>query len=322
MSTQVFVASNLEWTLDRFAEDVRRGLSAPGQKYIPATYLYDAIGSTLFDAITLLPEYGLTRADEALLRKHAPDIAARCGDNVFVAELGSGSGAKTRALLQALGSDSIPYYPIDVSRSALERCLGELDRFADVRPVQGSYLDGLSRVLEERAPGKRMLLLFLGSTIGNFDKPAAIAFLKQIRAAMLPGDHLLIGADLVKPMSKMLPAYDDPGGITAAFNLNLLARINRELGADFDLRAFHPEVRWCEREQRIEMHLRSQYQHAVHIPGAGIDVHFNSGETIWTESSHKFTLDGLAALAVTTGFQQEAGWVNDEWPFAECLWAV
>jgi L-histidine Nalpha-methyltransferase len=322
MCTQVFVASNAESTLDRFAEDVRRGLGAAGQKHIPATYLYDAIGSTLFDAITLLPEYGLTRADERLLRKHAPDIAAQLGDNVFVAELGSGSGAKTRALLQALGSRPVAYYPIDVSRSALERCFGELDRFAEVRPMQGSYLDGLTRVLVEREPGKRMLLLFLGSTIGNFDKPSAIAFLDRVRHLMSHGDHLLIGADLVKPMSQMLPAYDDPGGVTAAFNLNLLARINRELGANFDLRAFRPEVRWCEQEQRIEMHLRSQYQHAVQIPKAEVEVHFRSGETIWTESSHKFTLDGLAALAATCGFRHEVRWVDEEWPFAECLWAV
>jgi L-histidine Nalpha-methyltransferase len=322
MCTQVSVALNVESALERFARDVRRGLSGSGQKSIPSTYLYDAIGSALFDAITLLPEYGLTRADEALLRKHAPEVARRCGENVFVVELGSGSGSKTRVLLQALGSGSTPYYPIDVSRSALDRCVGELDHFAQVRPVEGSYLDGLKRVLEEREPGAQMLLLFLGSTIGNFDKPAAATFLKQIYGAMLPGDHLLIGADLVKPMSKMIPAYDDAAGVTAAFNLNLLARINRELGANFDLRAFHPEVRWNEDEQRIEMHLRSQYQHVVEIPGAGIKVHFSSGEMIWTESSHKFTTAGLEGLAEASGFRNEACWVDEEWPFAECLWAV
>jgi dimethylhistidine N-methyltransferase len=322
MCTQASVALNPESALESFASDIRRGLGRSGQKFIPSTYLYDAIGSALFDVITLLPEYGLTRADEALLRKHSAEIASRCGDNVFVVELGSGSGSKTRALLQALGSGSTPYYPIDVSRSALDRCVGELDRFAQVKPIEGSYLEGLHRVLNEREPGTRMLLLFLGSTIGNFDKPGAVTFLKQTASAMARGDHLLIGADLVKPMSKMLPAYDDATGVTAAFNLNLLARINRELGADFDLRAFRPEVRWNEDEQRIEMHLRSQYRHAVKIPGARIEVHFRSGETIWTESSHKFTIAGLEALAEASGFRHETCWVDEGWPFAECLWAV
>jgi dimethylhistidine N-methyltransferase len=313
---------NAESAVERFAGDIRRGLSGSGQKSIPSTYLYDAIGSALFDAITLLPEYGLTRADDALLRNHAPEIASRCGGNVFVVELGSGSGSKTRVLLEALGSASTPYYPIDVSRSALDRCLSDLEHFAQVRPIEASYLDGLKRVLDEREPGTRMLLLFLGSTIGNFDKPGAGAFLKQIYSVMLAGDHLLIGADLVKPMSRMLPAYDDATGVTAAFNLNLLARMNRELGANFDLRAFRPEVHWNEDEQRIEMHLRSQYRHAVKIPGAGIEAHFRSGETIWTESSHKFTIAGLEALAEASGFRHETCWVDEDWPFAECLWAV
>ena len=322
MSTQVFVASSANSELNRFAEDVRRGLGAGGQKSVPATYLYDAVGTALFDAITLLPEYGLTRADVALLREHAPRIARACGDKVFVAELGSGSGLKTRSVLQAFERKSIVYYPVDVSRSALERCVAELDRLAEVRPVQAPYIDGLQRVLSEREPGMRMLLLFLGSTIGNFDKHEAAEFLKSVRATMCPGDRLLIGVDLVKPVRLMLEAYDDAAGITAAFNRNLLARMNGELGANFDLRAFHHEARWCGREQRIEMHLRTRYRHTVHIPGAGIDVSFRPGETIWTESSHKFTIEGLHAMAERAGFRQEACWVNEQWPFAECLWVV
>jgi len=321
MSTPVFVASSAESELDRFAEHVRRGLGGPGQKFLPPTYLYDAIGSALFDTITLLPEYGLTRADQSLLLEHAPAIARTCNGNTFIAELGSGSGAKTRAILQAFDS-SIPYYPIDVSRSALERCVAELDRVAEVRPVQASYIEGLQGVLEEREPNMHMLLLFLGSTIGNFEKANALEFLRSVRSAMRPGDHLLIGADLVKPVQVMLEAYDDPLGITAAFNLNLLARMNRELGANFDLPSFEHEVRWCEDEQRIEMHLRARYSHTVRIPGAGIDVYFRSGETIWTESSHKFTVEGLRTLAERTGFHQQECWVNDVWPFAECLWVA
>jgi dimethylhistidine N-methyltransferase len=243
-------------------------------------------------------------------------------NSVFIAELGSGGGQKTRVLLQAIGDSRIPYYPIDVSRNALERCFGELDHHADVRPVQGSYLDGLRRVVEEREGSRSMLLLFLGSTIGNFDSSAALVFLRQVRELMLPGDHLLIGADLVKPVSRMLIAYDDPCGVTAAFNRNVLARMNRELSADFDLRAFDHEVRWNESQKRIEMHLRSRYRHTVGIPRAGIDTTFVSGETIWTESSHKFTVGDLQIMADVSGFRSEACWVANDWPFAECLWGV
>lgn len=322
MSTPVFVASSAEAELDRFAGDVRQGLGAAGQKFLPPTYLYDAVGSALFDTITLLPEYGLTRADQSLLVEHAPKIAQLCGANTFIAELGSGSGAKTRTVLQAFNAPWIPYYPIDVSRSALEHCVAELDRVAEVRPVQASYIEGLQRVLEEREPNMHMLLLFLGSTIGNFEKASALEFLKQVRGAMRSDDRLLIGADLVKPVPVMLEAYDDPLGITAAFNRNLLARMNRELGANFDLRAFEHEVRWSEQEQSIEMHLRARYSHTVRIPGADIDVYFRSGETIWTESSHKFTVDRLRAIAKYSGFRPQECWVNHVWPFAECLWVV
>jgi dimethylhistidine N-methyltransferase len=308
--------------LDRFAEDVRHGLGAEGHKSVPPVYLYDGIGSALFDAITLLPEYGLTRADESLLREHAPQIARSCGENVFIAELGSGSGAKTRTILQAFELPSTMYYPIDVSLAALERCVTELDRLAEVRPVQGPYIEGLHRVLAEREGATSMLLLFLGSTIGNFEKRGAIDFLRNVRSTMRPGDRLLIGADLVKSVPAMLNAYDDAGGVTAAFNRNLLVRMNRELNANFDVRGFHHEARWCEREQRVEMHLRARYRHTVRIPGAGIDVYFRPGETIWTESSHKFTVEGLHSMAQRTGFRHEACWVNEVWPFAECLWVV
>jgi uncharacterized SAM-dependent methyltransferase len=139
---------------------------------------------------------------------------------------------------------------------------------------------------------------------------------------MFRGDHLLIGADLVKPVPQMLMAYDDPAGLTAAFNRNLLARINRELGANFDLHAFDHEARWCVQNQRIEMHLRAQYQHRVQIPMADIEARFDSGETIWTESSYKFTTISLQELAAASGFREEACWVNHEWPFAECLWVA
>jgi L-histidine N-alpha-methyltransferase len=224
---------------NEFARDVRAGLSRAGQKTLSCRYLYDEVGSALFEAITCLPEYGLTRADARLLQRHAPEILARISGRIVVAELGSGAGAKTRPVLEQLGRrQPVMYYPIDVSCAALERCVRELAPLATIVPLEENYLNGLERVAGLRAPGETLVLLFLGSTIGNFEPDAAIDFLAEVRSRLMPGDALLLGADLVKPAEQMLIAYDDPAGVTAAFNLNLLGRINRELGGDFDLRRF------------------------------------------------------------------------------------
>ena len=309
--------------LTQFAVDVRDGLGGLGQKQLPPSYLYDPVGSVLFEAITALPEYGLTRADERLLQHHADDIAAAIPGAVLVAELGSGVGTKTRHVLRALGRPNmVDYHPIDVSAAALHACESELSSVAHVYPINASYLDGLRRAARTRRRGERVLLLFLGSTIGNFDRDSGIQFLCDVRSALVPGDMMLIGADLVKPVEQMLLAYDDPIGVTAAFNKNVLARINRELGADFNLRAFQHEVRWNEDHRRIEMHLRCTIAHTVEIPGADMRLQIAAGETIWTESSHKFRLEELRSIASRTGFTQRACWADEEWPFAECLWQV
>jgi L-histidine Nalpha-methyltransferase len=304
-----------------FASDVRVSLAKP-QKELHSKYLYDELGSSLFEAITHLPEYGLTRADERLLRQHSPAIAALLPARIAVIELGSGVGQKTRHLLKAIGGPALRYYPIDVSADALARCERDLSDIAEVHPLVQSYLDGMARATAERAAGEALLVLFLGSTIGNFERPCALEFLRDLRRALLPGDALLIGADLVKEPGRMLAAYDDPTGVTGAFNLNLLGRINRELGGDFQLRDFAHEARWDEQHRRIEMHLRSRSNQTAFIAEADLTVTFRAGETIWTESSHKFQLPELNAMAEQTGFRVEDQWIDPDWPFAENLWML
>jgi len=297
--------------MNEFACEVRRGLSK-AQKELPSRYLYDELGSALFDTITVLPEYGLTRADQRLLERHAADIPREFG---CVAEFGSGSGRKTRAVLEALEPER--YVPIDVSGHALERCRRELAGLARIDPVEASYLNGLDQIPRNGSP---MLVLFLGSTIGNFDSRCRADFLKQVRSRMREGDALLIGFDLVKPVEMMLDAYDDPTGVTASFNLNLLGRINRELNGDFELRAFAHQARYDTNEQRIEMHLRSRVHQRVTIRDAEFACSFKADETIWTESSHKFHPEETAEIARESEFAQEAQWVDEAWPFAENLW--
>ena len=305
-----------------FASDVRAGLTRPGQKELPSKYFYDDVGSALFEVISHLPEYGLTRADERLLRRHADEIVDRIGGPVAVAELGSGSGRKTRWLLEALcRRQSTSYYPIEISRSALAQCEREL-RDIDSISILGferEYLDGLLEVTAQRKDGQHVFVLFLGSTIGNFDRQAGVKFLSEIRRILETGDSLLLGTDLVKSSGQLLHAYDDDLGVTAAFNLNLLARINRELGADFDLSRFAHQARINQDEPSVEMHLRSMRRQAVTIPAAEIVVEFLEGETIWTESSHKYTAQEIFQTARSAGFRCAAQWIDKEWPFAENL---
>ncbi len=191
-----------------------------------------------------------------------------------------------------------------------------------VGPVLGRFFAGLrdGEILAGRSSDGRLLVLFLGSTIGNFDRLAGEFFLAEVRRLLRPGDALLLATDLEKPVPQLLAAYDDPLGVTAAFNLNLLARINRELGANFDLSRFRHEIRWDSDERRIEMHLRSLRAQAVAILGAHCTVEFRAGETIWTKSSHKYCLEGVAEMAGRTGFRCDAQWVDAEWPFAQSLW--
>ncbi|HTS46807.1 MAG TPA: L-histidine N(alpha)-methyltransferase [Bryobacteraceae bacterium] len=305
-----------------FAQSVRAGFSKP-QKELHSKYLYDELGSALFEAITHLPEYGLTRADERLLREHAGEIADSVPAPGAVIELGSGTGRKTRPVLAALGRrDPVRYFPIDVSSEALARCERELSDIVQVHPLQQSYLDGMASATEQRRRDQPVLVLFLGSTIGNFERPCALEFLRDLRSALQPGDSLLLGADLVKERALMLEAYDDPTGVTAAFNLNLLGRLNRELDADFELRNFEHQARWNEPERRIEMHLVSRVNQTVSILACGAAIQFRAGETIWTESSHKFLPEEMFVLAEGSGFRVEAQWVDRQWPFVESLWTA
>jgi dimethylhistidine N-methyltransferase len=305
------------------AADVRAGLTTMGQKQLPSNYLYDELGSALFDAITLLPEYGLYRADGRILRQHAEEIVrVLLPSPVVVVELGSGSGKKTRWILEALSKHQhTSYFPIDISPTALAQCAKEINQLDRVSfaGIHRGYLEGLTLVATNRGARERLLLLFLGSTIGNFDRSAGEEFLADVRSRLLPGDALLLGADLVKQVDRLVTAYTDPAGVTASFNLNLLARLNRELGADFDLSAFGHLALYEERERRIEMHLLSKRSQQVTIPGADCSVSFRSGETIWTESSYKYRTEEILTMAERSGFRTEAQWVDGEWPFVESL---
>ncbi len=305
-----------------FATDVCRGLTKAGQKELPSKYLYDALGSRLFEAICELPEYGLTRADERLLRGYAHEMIAHIPGPVAVAEMGSGSGKKTRWILEAVSRHRpTSYYPIEISATALAMCQRELSDIDAVSIVgfEREYLDGLLEVASRRQRGQRILVLFLGSTIGNFDSPADIRFLREVRLILQPGDALLLGTDLEKPIGQLIRAYDDPLGVTAAFNLNLLARINRELNADFVLGQFEHESRFNFETRSVEMHLRSTRDQLVAVRESGISVTLRENETIWTESCHKYSADEVTSMAADAGFRCDAQWIDREWPFAENL---
>lgn len=308
-----------------FAADVRDGLTRAGQKELPSKYLYDEVGSALFEVISHLPEYGLTRADERLLRRHAKEMVDRIAGPVAVTELGSGSGRKTRWLLEAFcRRQPTSYYPIEISPSALAMCERELSDIDAISIVglEREYLDGLLEVAAYRRSGQRLVALFLGSTIGNFDRPAGIRFLSQVRNILRPGDALLLGTDMEKPASQLIAAYDDELGVTAAFNLNLLVRANRELRADFNLGHFRHVARINSEARSVEMHLESTRKQVVTIPAAEIVVEFQEGETIWTESSHKYSADEIELIARASGFRCEVQWIDEQWPFAENLFVA
>src|ERR1700704_1815239 len=263
MSTPHSAAShNVPLADNAFASDVEYYLTLEPRQ-LPSRYLYDALGSALFDAICELPWYRITRAELGLLGTHGSAIFAHAAPVSRIVELGPGNGSKMLTLIEAGRSSSRPVHVpvdlhlIDVSAKALDEASHALATLDDVEIVkhQATYETGLTEVART---GARTLVLFLGSNIGNFDRPGADEFLGRIRAALEPGDDLLLGADLVKPESELLLAYDDPLGVTAAFNRNLLVRINRELGGNFDVDAFGHRAVWNRRESRVEMHLVSR----------------------------------------------------------------
>jgi dimethylhistidine N-methyltransferase len=312
----------IETSAAQFAEDVRYYLSLTPRQ-LPSRYLYDALGSALFEAICQLPWYRLTRGELALLDAHAPDVFAALRPVTRIVELGSGSGEKLTALVGAAARATGPLqvHLIDVSPQALDLAARALSSFDNVRVVahQAPYEIGLDQIRHEPRDTGRTLAMFLGSNIGNFDPAGADHLLTQIRASLSPGDGFLIGADLVKPERELLLAYDDPLRVTAAFNRNLLVRINRELGADFDLAAFQHRAIWNAPQSRIEMHLVATQRARVHVPAAGLALVLEAGETIWTESSYKFRADGVVQMLARNGFRPRAQWIEHDARFALTL---
>jgi L-histidine Nalpha-methyltransferase len=308
-----------------FADEVRRDLTRT-PKQLQSKYLYDGLGSSLFEAICFLPSYRITRAEGRLLRRVASEMVSGLSDPVTLVELGCGSGDKLAMIAEALRNRrrAVAVHLVDISPVALEhseRALGRLD-YVSVVGHRATYEEGLRQLARGRRSGGSVLVLFLGSNIGNFDPPAADGFLKEIRGALRPGDALLLGADLVKPEADLLLAYDDPLGVTAAFNRNLLLRINRELGADFDVSAFAHRAVWNERARRVEMHLVSAKDQEVSIPRARCSVRFASGETIWTESSYKYTPEEVLSLGAAGGFRSRQQWLDGDALFALTLFAA
>jgi L-histidine N-alpha-methyltransferase len=306
-----------------FAEDVRKGLSVT-PKFLYPKYFYDDLGSRLFEAITALPEYYPTRAEAEILRTHAAEIVSALGGPVWLLELGSGDGQKTRLMIEALLAQQgkLEYVPVDISESAVEASSRSLlFSYPDLRITAyvGEYHRALRKIREERVAPGRTLVLFLGSTLGNLDPEERRTLLRDVRSLLDPGEGFLLGVDLKKPESMLVPAYDDALGVTSAFNLNLLVRINRELGGEFDPHTFRHRAIYNPREGRVEMHLESRRDQTVAIRSLGIEVPFAAGETIHTESSYKFDREQIAALAADTGFAVRQAWTDSEGRFASNL---
>ena len=308
--------------IDSLAGDVQYYFALTPRQ-LPSRYFYDPLGSALFEAICELPWYRITKAERSLLERHAREIFDRVEPLSTLVELGPGSGDKLAALIGAgARAQRLTVHLVDVSAAALDlaaRTLHALDLDLVVASHQATYESGLVDAMARRASNGRTLALFLGSNIGNFDPPGAEAFLRGIRASLRRGDALLIGADLVKPERDLLLAYDDPLGVTAAFNRNLLVRINRELGADFDVSAFRHHALWNAAESRVEMHLVASRAQRVRIPGASLDVTFDEGETIWTESSYKYRPDDVVRILEWAGFRRVEQWIDEAAGFALTL---
>ena len=298
-------------------EEVRTGLMAT-PKRLPPELFYDAEGSALFEQITELPEYYPTRTERAILREHAAEIIQAAGPDLELVELGSGAASKTQLLIQALLAHQGHgrYTPIDVSKAALEHArtaLAEAFPSLDVRPANASYLDGLASL---PTGGRRRLVLFLGSTIGNFETVEATQFLISVRNSLASGDALLIGMDQAKDPEILVPAYDDAQGVTARFNLNVLARLNREWGGTFELDHFRHLALWNQFESRIEMHLECEKRTSVAIAALGLEITLEKGERIHTENSTKYGPGMGEAILQNAGWTLERTWMDPKKWFA------
>lgn len=311
------------------AEDARAGLTSR-PKTLPPKYFYDELGSRLFEAICALPEYYLTRAESEILSSYADDIVSSIGGSTGaparLVELGSGSAEKTRFLIEALlrRQPALHYLPVDISAASLERSSVELLQLYPrlrVTAYAADYFTALRELVPARA-GERTAALFLGSNIGNFAQREAADFLLAVRKVLKAEDSLLLGADLKKSADILIPAYDDALGVTAAFNRNLLVRINRELGADFCVEKFRHLALYDEERGRVEAHLVSTARQTVRLAALDLEIGFDEGETIHTENSYKFDLEQLRELARATGFHLERSWLDGARRFSFNLFAV
>ncbi len=315
-------ADTPEAALLRFAEDVASSLVKTPRR-LPSRYLYDALGSALFEAICQLPWYRVTRAETALLGAHGEAILAACQPLTDIVELGPGNGDKLARLLKARHDDAnhLNVHLIDVSLAALSDSalrLGQMPGL-QVSRHQATYEVGLAGIKRDSSHPGRMLSLMLGSNLGNFDPIQANRLLCQIHSTLKPDDAFLLGADLVKSEHELQLAYDDPLGVTAAFNYNLLLRINRELGGDFDLDGFTYRAVWNAKSSRMEAHLVSTRTQTVSIPKADLTLTLQDGDTIWTESAYKYSIETVFALLEDAGFTRVQSWVEETAQFALAL---
>jgi dimethylhistidine N-methyltransferase len=300
-----------------FAADMADALCRHPRQ-IPSKYLYDELGSALFEAICRLPWYRITRAETSLLAFHARDIFRPLARPIGLAELGCGSGEKIAVLVGAAGERFPLIQLIDISQAALDMARYRLQAIG-MRAVvthHVPYEQGLVRAVRQRSLDGSLVVLFLGSNIGNFAPPVARDLLAQIRRVLRPGDALVLGTDLVKPERELLLAYDDPLKITAAFNRNLLRRINDELGGNFDLEGFRHRAAWNAAERRVEVYLVSAKAQRVAIPGARIELELGEGEEIWTESSHKYEPEQVLEEGLAAGFCGGEQWIDQDAKFA------
>jgi L-histidine N-alpha-methyltransferase len=303
------------------AEDVRRGLSSQPKRFLPK-YFYDQLGSQLFEAICLLPEYYLTRAENEILERYADEIVASVAGETTLLEMGSGSASKTRLIIEALlrKQRELLFIPVDISASALDsssRILLQSYPQLKVEAYAADYFAGLAE-LEKKQRG-RTLALFLGSNVSNFDPDEALKFLHALRQVLSEEDALLLGADLKKERQVLEAAYNDALGVTAAFNLNVLARINRELSGNFDLTAFQHRAFYNEAAGRIEIYIESKCAQTVAIDQLEMEVEFGEGEQIHTENSYKYDLAQIEKLAAETGFTRARTWLDSEERFSSNL---
>jgi dimethylhistidine N-methyltransferase len=307
--------------LAEFASDVHYYLSLRPRQ-LPSRYLYDALGSALFNAICHLPWYRVARAETRLLGLWAGAIFAKLARLSTIVELGPGSGQKLTTLVAAgrTRSERLDIGLVDISPSALALSRDTVAVLPNLRveTYEGPYEAGLAEALQGNREG-RALVLFLGSNVGNFDPPGADAFLTEVRASLAVGDGLVLGTDLVKPERELLLAYDDPLGITAAFNRNLLVRINRELGGDFDIDGFTHRALWNARASRVEMHLVSRRHQQVRIDAADLNFEVRQGESIWTESSYKYRPAEVERMLERNGFSRVDQWIDEQDGFAITL---